>query len=554
VFVSAVSLISSIVLIYSTSYILGDKNIQRFIWLVGLFVLSIIFMILSPNLISILLGWDGLGLVSYALVIYYQNVKSANAGIITVLSNRVGDVAILICVSWLFRRGGWDFLTLNIIPHLKINDISWIIMLLVLASITKRAQIPFSAWLPAAMAAPTPVSSLVHSSTLVTAGVYLLIRFRDVIGVNLILMLVAIITLFISGLGANFEFDLKKIIALSTLSQLGVIIFVLSLGLYELAYFHLISHAIFKSLLFLCAGAYIHSLQDCQDIRNVRIVFLNYPIVRVCFVACSLSLSGFPFLAGFYSKDLILDTYVSVYIGWLTYIILILGTLITFIYSIRLVFYIYLKGGLKSKLNIIIYEAFLLMPIIVLFIISTIIGVLFTWLFINPIAICLPYFIKLIVFSLIIRLGAIWLFGAINMNPVEGLKNYQKNISIFWLRGHIWFIYFMSSINFQIRLKPGRKFQDKIDQGWLEAVGAQGAGNSLIDLASLIDKWSLLNFKSYSYILFLLIIVFLAFCFSSSYKSIVLKILRNLQGLKQSLYLKFNLNSLRWKSNVLHKL
>src|SRR5207237_2193866 len=157
------------------------------------------------------------------------------------------------------------------------------------------------------MAAPTPVSSLVHSSTLVTAGVYLLIRFHELIQVNSFLLLFSIITIFISGVGANFEIDLKKSIALFTLIQLGVIIIILSLGIYELSYFHLITHALFKSLLFLCAGVYIHSMGDIQDIRIIGGVGKILPLTSVFFIGCSLSLCGFPFLAGFYSKDLIID-------------------------------------------------------------------------------------------------------------------------------------------------------------------------------------------------------------------------------------------------------
>jgi len=240
-FISFVLYISSIVIYYRKDYIFGDINLNRFIILVSIFVLSIILLIISPNLIRILLGWDGLGLVSYCLVIYYQNVKSYNAGIITALTNRIGDVALLISIAWILNYGSWNYIFY--IEFIK-NDlyIRYISYLVVLAAITKRAQIPFSSWLPAAIAAPTPVSSLVHSSTLVTAGVYLLIRFNLSLSLNLIMLLLFIgrITIFIAGLGANFEFDLKKIIALSTLSQLGLIIRILALGEYNLAFFSLI--------------------------------------------------------------------------------------------------------------------------------------------------------------------------------------------------------------------------------------------------------------------------------------------------------------------------
>jgi len=187
------------------------------------------------------------------------------------------------------------------------SELFFVLGLAILAALTKRAQIPFSAWLPAAMAAPTPISALVHSSTLVTAGVYLMIRFRELLGVNRVLYYLSVGTIFISGLGANFEMDLKRVIALSTLRQLGVIIIALSLGFLELAFFHLLIHALFKSLLFLCAGVYIHGLGDKQDVRLLRRVSERAPLTTFYFLGCSLALCGFPFISGFYSKDIILE-------------------------------------------------------------------------------------------------------------------------------------------------------------------------------------------------------------------------------------------------------
>lgn len=187
------------------------------------------------------------------------------------------------------------------------GELRFLLGIIILAAITKRAQIPFSAWLPAAMAAPTPVSALVHSSTLVTAGVYLLVRFNYLLSLNWYVFFIGVLTIFMSGLGANYENDLKKIIALSTLRQLGLIMMSLGLGFYELAFFHLITHAIFKSLLFLCAGVFIHSIGDTQDIRILGGLIISCPVTSFYFIGASIALCGFPFLSGFYSRDIILE-------------------------------------------------------------------------------------------------------------------------------------------------------------------------------------------------------------------------------------------------------
>ena len=321
IFISFVLLISSLVIFYRNQYISEDFNVNRFILLVLIFVISIIMLIIRPNLIRILLGWDGLGLVSYCLVIYFQNVKSYNAGILTALSNRIGDVALLLAIAWILNYGRWNYIFyLDIIN--KNFEMLVIRSLVLLAAITKRAQIPFSSWLPAAIAAPTPVSALVHSSTLVTAGVYLLIRFNIILNDSFLgqfLLLISSLTIFMAGLGANFEFDLKKIIALSTLSQLGLIIRILSIGFYKLAFFHLLTHALFKALLFICAGVIIHNTKNAQDIRFIGNLNIRIPLTCRCFNIANLALCGIPFLAGFYSKDLILEIVILSYINFFSF-------------------------------------------------------------------------------------------------------------------------------------------------------------------------------------------------------------------------------------------
>lgn len=338
-FLGVVFLISGSVIFYSHEYIMHEKIKNAFCLIVFLFVISMMFLIIRPRLVRVILGWDGLGLVSYLLVVYYQSYKSYGAGIITCLTNRIGDRALLVSIAWVLREGNLDFFYYygNYSKEIMTGAV-----FIVLAAITKRAQIPFSAWLPAAMAAPTPVSALVHSSTLVTAGVYLLIRFFPLFSssfINRILLSLGFITLLVSRLRAFYEMDLKKVIALSTLRQLGVIMVALGLKLHLLAFFHLLSHALFKASLFLRAGRIIHNYAGSQDLRHLRKVGNTIPLTRSCLVVCSLALGGIPFLSAFYSKDKIIEE--SVLEGGIILNSLILVSIsLTIIYRFRLLYYL----------------------------------------------------------------------------------------------------------------------------------------------------------------------------------------------------------------------
>lgn len=501
-FIGFVRLISSIVLFYRTYYISGDKFLYRFIILVYLFVLSIILIIIRPNLVSILLGWDGLGLVSYCLVIYYQNVKSANAGILTILSNRVGDVAILLGISWLANYGGWNFYYLGLVNHYE--DLLLIIFLVSLAAITKRAQIPFSAWLPAAIAAPTPVSALVHSSTLVTAGVYLLIRFTNVIGLTEFIFFIGVVTIFISGLGANFETDLKKIIALSTLSQLGVIIMILGLGYSELSFFHLLRHALFKSLLFLCAGVFIHRVSDIQDIRLIGGFWRELSVRSLFFMGCSISLCGAPFLSGFYSKDLILEVFeLNLVNRWIYYIIF-LGTIFTVTYRIRLGYYLYWKNLGGKTINLIREERGIIYPIRILFVLAVRAGSFMVWFYFPCYNIFLPTIFKIsILFGIflfsIMVVSDLFSFNLMNLE-IPALKHFV---------GGIWFMPLLSVIFFIGGVKQGKTLLKNCDQGWYEYFGGQGINIFYSSIKT--DSQLLINLKNFIWLFFLTLTLIILF-------------------------------------------
>lgn len=269
-------------------------------------------------------------------MLHYQNVKSINGGLLTIFSNRVGDGLLILRLCLLVSR---------------VNTTSCLLVpgqfvlarrrfLFVLACFTKRAQLPFSAWLPAAIAAPTPVSSLVHSSTLVTAGVYLLIRFYPLVenyeGLTFIIMRRRI-TIFIAGVIAAFDNDVKKIIAYSTLSQLSLMLLRVSISFPEIGFYHLLIHAFFKAILFLRVGTLIHLREDYQDYNKLQYLRFNWNFLIRISLARNFSLVGIPFISGFFSKDFILEVFIGQSRGWVLYGLVFIGVFFTIYYRIRLI-------------------------------------------------------------------------------------------------------------------------------------------------------------------------------------------------------------------------
>ena len=336
-FIRVVLIISSIIMIYSYNYIAPYRKSTYFLWLTVLFVLSILLVIRMSNLFFAILGWDGLGLISFFLIVYYQNQSSIVSGIFTLLINRLGDRFFLFRLVIIFYYYP-DFTSFS--SNIRIFSLR---LILLLTFMTKRALYPFSPWLPIAIAAPTPISALVHSSTLVTAGLYLIMRFSYLFysspEVMKLLICISIFTSFYAGINTIFEIDLKKLIALSTLRHLGFIAISFSSGLLHLAFFHLLVHALFKSLLFITIGDIIININHSQDIRYLSKGSVYTPFSSIIINISIINLVGVPNVRGYFSKDLILEAMnfnnSSLFIIFVIY----LNVIFTYYYSYKLFFF-----------------------------------------------------------------------------------------------------------------------------------------------------------------------------------------------------------------------
>nr|YP_011010492.1 NADH dehydrogenase subunit 5 [Ventidius hungerfordi]WPW47120.1 NADH dehydrogenase subunit 5 [Ventidius hungerfordi] len=509
-FCGCVFFISSMVVLYSHCYMSDDHNKIRFLYLVLMFIFSMFMLIMSPNLISILIGWDGLGLVSYCLVIYFQNFKSYKAGMLTILTNRIGDVAILLSISWMMNFGSWHyFYYLNF----YFDWMGFLIFLLILAAFTKSAQIPFSSWLPAAMAAPTPVSALVHSSTLVTAGVYLLIRFNEMLymyNCNFFLIL-SLLTMFMSGLGANFEFDLKKIIALSTLSQLGLMMSILFLGYPMLSYFHLLTHAFFKALLFLCAGLMIHVMNNTQDIRYMGGLTLQLPFTITCFCISNLSLCGFPYLSGFYSKDLILELMTFTGSNLFVYFIMYISIGLTVSYSIRLFYYTMVLPPSSYVCQSYNEDMLMNFSMIFLIIMSIIGGSLLSWMiFVTPIFMILPFLLK--IFSIFMILLGLYMGYTLSIFYYNLNSLFLETYKFSFFCADMWFMPSFSTtlisknfLNYSFNLNMNLEF------GWGEYIFSKLSFFYVVVLSKLMELFYYNNLSVYMITFFLFLFISLIF-------------------------------------------
>nr|AXA45423.1 NADH dehydrogenase subunit 5 [Eubela sp. MNHN IM 2013-9671] len=498
-FSAIVCLISGCVMMFSSSYMAHDPFLKRFTWLVMLFVLSMNLLVFIPSLPTLLLGWDGLGIVSFVLVIYYQNMKSLSAGMVTMMANRIGDVMILISIGLLVLQGHW-----NILCMWNFDLAQLAVACLLVASMTKSAQIPFSSWLPAAMAAPTPVSALVHSSTLVTAGVFLLIRFfpffSSLHGFKEFLLFISVLTLLMAGIGANYENDLKKIIALSTLSQLGVMMMSLAMGAPHLALFHLYTHALFKALLFLCAGMIIHNSFNTQDIRFMGLMSKQLPLTVMCMNVANLSLCGAPFLSGFYSKDLILELSLFNPTSTLMLILIFAATGMTAAYSLRLSLYSLWSSmknySLHTKQE---SDPYVNWATTILTVMAMLAGFMLQSIFLNfnPMPFILPTYLKLL--TIIVLVTGLFLTYIMWNNEFYSYK--MNKAKMFF--STMWFLSLISTQPLtKMSMNLGTNLMKSLDMGWLEIIGGQGVFNLS---SSLSISNQLIQIKTFNFLVTLII-------------------------------------------------
>jgi NADH-ubiquinone oxidoreductase chain 5 len=381
-----VLIISSLVHIYSIGYMSHDPHNQRFFSYLSLFTFMMIILVTANNFLLMFVGWEGVGICSYLLVSFWFTRIAANQSSMSAfLTNRVGDCFLTIgmfAILWTF--GNIDYSTVfSLAPFVNENLVTIIGICLLIGAMAKSSQVGLHVWLPMAMEGPTPVSALIHAATMVTAGVYLLMRTSPLIEYSstvliLCLWLGAITTVFSSLIGL-FQQDIKKVIAYSTMSQLGMMVIAVGLSSYNIALFHLVNHAFYKGLLFLGAGAVIHAVADNQDFRKYGGLRPFLPLTYSVMLIASLSLVAFPFMTGFYSKDFILESaYGQFYFsGTVVYFIATIGAMFTTLYSVKVLYLTFLtnpNGPVVNYKHAHEGDIFMSLPLIILALFSIFFG------------------------------------------------------------------------------------------------------------------------------------------------------------------------------------
>nr|YP_009517293.1 NADH dehydrogenase subunit 5 [Tricholomella constricta]AYE93424.1 NADH dehydrogenase subunit 5 [Tricholomella constricta] len=518
----AVLYCSTLIHIYSIDYLSSDPHNQRFFSYLSAFTGGMLILICGGNFFVMFVGWEAIGVVSYLLINYYfTRIQANKAAMLAFTMNRSGDMLMSIGFFAIFAVfGSLNYASVfSLVPYMNETAISLIALLLLGGSLAKSANIPLHSWLPGSMEAPTPVSALLHAATLVTAGIYLLLRCSPILEytptVLLIITLIGSSTAFFAATCGLLSNDLKRIIAFSTISQLGYMMMAIGLSQYNVALMHTVNHAFFKALLFLGAGAVIHSFADQQDVRRMGGLIKFLPFTYSVMLVGSLSLLATPFLTGFYSKDLILELAYGAYSfsGLYAFILGSITAGITAFYSFRLISLVFLttaNGQKESYLNSHESNLAVIIPLLVLALFSIFFGYLFSDLFVgvgsdffgnslfihpNNISIIEAEFsinplIKLLpaIFSLTGATLAIFMYHKTPEILINLTDNNLGRKLYSFLNGKYYFDVIYNHYVVSQGLRIGYKISKEIDRGAIELLGPYGLANTFLKTGMNIAK------------------------------------------------------------------
>ena len=550
-----VTSISFLVHVYSTGYMSHDPHQPRFMSYLSLFTFFMLMLVTSDNFLQLFFGWEGVGLCSYLLInFWFTRLQANKSAIKAMIVNRVGDFGLAIAIFSIFLVFKTiDFCTVfSLVPYFgndnifflgySFSSINLIAFLLFVGAVGKSAQLILHTWLPDAMEGPTPVSALIHAATMVTAGVFLIIRCSPIYeyssDVLFFVTVIGAITAFFSASVGVFQNDLKKIIAYSTCSQLGYMVFACGLSNYSVSIFHVFNHAYFKALLFLSAGSVIHALSDEQDMRRMGGLVQLLPFTYSMMLVGSLALMGFPFLTGFYSKDVILEIAYSKYsfLGTFSHWLGCFSASITAFYSFKLIYMTFLANpnGFKKSVEGVHDAPFpMAFPLVLLSFSSIFIGYLTKDMFIglgspfwnNAILVLpqnlniidaefIPVYVKWVPFfaSIFGSFSSVFLYHFFSRSLFKLYISSNILSSVYVFFNKKWFFdRLQNELLVSSLLKIGYDTTYKlIDKGLIEVFGPSGLAKSGLNLSKQVSFLQSGKINQYTFLMFILLIVFIS--------------------------------------------